>query len=126
MFFTSLRIAIKALGRNKMRTALTMLGMTIGVAAVLTMIALGTGAQSNVSSSVKSAGTTLLFVRGGNFTKGGEEANIATGGGSSTSLNPGDADAIGQIPNVAHYSSNVKMAGWVAVESSVVPSSWRS
>jgi putative ABC transport system permease protein len=116
MFLTSLRIAVKALGRNKMRTALTMLGMTIGVAAVLTMIALGTGAQSNVNSSVKSAGTTLLFVRGGNYTKGGEEANIANGGGSSTSLSVSDAQAIGQIPGVARVSSNVKTTGWVAVE----------
>jgi len=116
MLQTSLRIAIKAMGRNKMRTALTMLGMTIGVAAVLTMIALGTGAQSNVSSNVKSAGTTLLFVRGGNYTKGGEDTNIATGGGSSTSLNAEDATAIGKMPNVAQYSANVKMTGWVAVD----------
>jgi ABC-type antimicrobial peptide transport system permease subunit len=104
------------MGRNKMRTALTMLGMTIGVAAVLTMIALGTGAQSNVSSNMKSAGTTLLFVRGGNFTKGGEDTAIATGNGSSTSLNAADATAIGQIPGVAQYSANVKMTGWVAVD----------
>ena len=45
-FLMILRIALKALGRNKMRTALTMLGMIIGVAAVITMVALGTGAQS--------------------------------------------------------------------------------
>lgn len=116
MLLTSLRIAIKAMGRNKMRTALTMLGMTIGVAAVLTMIALGTGAQSSVSSNVKSAGTTLLFVRGGNFTKGGEDAKIATGAGSATSLTPEDAVAIGQLPGVAFYSANVKTSAWVSVE----------
>jgi ABC-type antimicrobial peptide transport system permease subunit len=114
MLLTSLRIAIKALGRNKMRTALTMLGMTIGVSAVLTMIALGTGAQSSVSSNMKSAGTTLLFVRGGNFTKGGEDMKIATGAGSATSLTADDAIAIGQIPGVAHYSANVKMSTWVS------------
>jgi putative ABC transport system permease protein len=114
MLLTSFRIAIKAMGRNKMRTALTMLGMTIGVAAVLTMIALGTGAQSSVSSNMKSAGTTLLFVRGGNFTKGGEDAKIATGAGSATSLTADDATAIGQIPGVAHYSANVRMSTWVS------------
>ena len=116
MLMTSLRIAIKAMGRNKMRTALTMLGMTIGVAAVLTMVALGTGAQSNVSSNMKSAGTTLLFVRGGNFTRGGESMKIATGAGSATTLNPDDAEAIGKIPGVASYSSNVRMTGWVMVD----------
>jgi putative ABC transport system permease protein len=114
MLLTSLRIAIKAMGRNKMRTALTMLGMTIGVAAVLTMVALGTGAQSSVSSNMKSAGTTLLFVRGGNFTKGGEDAKIATGAGSATSLTAEDATAIGQIPGIAHYSANVKSTTWVS------------
>jgi len=114
MLLTSLRIAIKATGRNKMRTALTMFGMTIGVAAVLTMIALGTGAQSSVSSNMKSAGTTLLFVRSGNFTKGGEDAKIPTGGGSATSLTLEDAEAIGQIPGVAHYSANVKMSSWIS------------
>jgi len=116
MLLTSLKIAVKAMGRHKMRTALTMLGMTIGVAAVLTMVALGTGAQSNVSSNVKSAGTTLLFVRGGNFTKGGESMKIATGTGSSTSLNAEDAEAIGKIGGVAHYSANVRMTGWVATD----------
>ena len=62
---------------NKLRTGLALLGMTIGVAAVFTMFALGTGAQENVSSDVRSAGTTLIFVRAGNFTRGGEESNIA-------------------------------------------------
>ena len=47
----TLRIAFKALGRNKMRTALTMLGMIIGVAAVITMVALGTGAQTSIEDA---------------------------------------------------------------------------
>ena len=50
------RIALKALGRNKMRTALTMLGMIIGVAAVITMVALGTGAQSSIDAQIQTAG----------------------------------------------------------------------
>ena len=56
------RIAFKALGRNKMRTALTMLGMIIGVAAVITMVALGTGAQSSIESQIQSAGTNMIIV----------------------------------------------------------------
>jgi putative ABC transport system permease protein len=114
MLSKSLKIAVAALQKNKMRTGLAMLGMTIGVAAVLTMFALGTGAQSNVSSEVKSAGTTLLFVRAGNFTKGGEETKIQTGMGSSSTLNPGDTDAIRGIKGVGHASSVVHARSWVA------------
>lgn len=113
MWKTSLRIAVKALKANKLRTGLALLGMTIGVAAVLTMFALGTGAQQSVSSDVKSAGTTLITVRAGNFTRGGEESNIATGLGTATSLSPQDADAIRGIKGVAHVSSVTRMRGWV-------------
>ena len=56
------RIALKALGRNKMRTALTMLGMIIGVAAVITMVALGTGAQSSIDAQIQTAGTNMIMV----------------------------------------------------------------
>ena len=68
---TSLRIALRALGRNKMRTALTMLGLIIGVAAVVTMVALGDGAGQTVQDNVRSAGTNLVHVNAGNYTRGG-------------------------------------------------------
>jgi putative ABC transport system permease protein len=113
MWKTSLRIAVKALKANKLRTGLALLGMTIGVAAVLTMFALGTGAQQRVSSDVGSAGTTLISVRAGNFTRGGEESNIASGLGTATSLTPADAEAIRGIQGVAHVSSVTRMRGWV-------------
>src|SRR5437870_3953940 len=54
------RIAFKALSRNKMRTSLTMLGMIIGVAAVITLVALGNGAQSVVEDQIKAGGTNLF------------------------------------------------------------------
>jgi len=113
MLRKSFKIAIAALKKNKMRTGLAMLGMTIGVAAVLTMFALGTGAQENVSSEVRSAGTTLLFVRAGNFTKGGEETKIATGMGSATTLTADDAAAFRALPGVAHASSLVRIRSWI-------------
>src|SRR5437868_1902276 len=111
---SSLRIAVKALRTNKLRTGLAMLGMTIGVGAVLTMFALGTGAQQSVSSDVKSAGTTLVTVRAGNFTRGGEESKIATGLGSANTLMPADADAIRKLPGVALASCVTRMRGWVS------------
>src|SRR5580700_8174202 len=102
---SSLKIAVKARKTNKLRTGLAMLGMTIGIAAVLAMFALGTGAQQSVSSDVKSAGTTLITVRAGNFTRNGEESNIATGLGSATTLTPDDAEAVRGIKGVQYVSS---------------------
>jgi putative ABC transport system permease protein len=62
----SLRVALRALGRNKMRTALTMLGIIIGVSAVITMVGLGQGATQRVTASISSLGTNLLTVIPGN------------------------------------------------------------
>ena len=114
MLVTSLRIALKALGRHKLRTALTMLGMMIGVAAVITMVALGTGAQETVSDDVQSAGTNLVTVKAGNYTRGGAELGIAQGLGASTTLTADDAHAIAEIPGVRYYAPEVRLRGWVA------------
>lgn len=110
----SFRIAVKALRRHKLRAGLTILGITIGVAAVITMVALGMGAQDTVSQDVQSAGTNLIQVRAGNFTRGGESSNIASGLGSATTLNASDAEAIGGIPGVQHYAVGVRLRGWVS------------
>ena len=64
------RIAFKALSRNKMRTGLTMLGMIIGVSAVITLVAMGNGAQSVIEDQIKGAGTNMITVNAGNFTSG--------------------------------------------------------
>jgi putative ABC transport system permease protein len=64
---TSLFVAWRALGRNKLQTLLTMLGMTMGVAAVMTMIALGSGAQTAIEDQVRAAGMNLIVVKAGNY-----------------------------------------------------------
>jgi putative ABC transport system permease protein len=64
---TSWLIALRSLRRNRLQTALTMLGMTIGVATVLTMISLGSGAQKAIQDQVKAAGMNMLIVTAGNF-----------------------------------------------------------
>ena len=61
------QVALKALSKNKLQTALTMIGLTIGVATVLTMIALGSGAQSAIQDQVKAAGMNLILVTAGNY-----------------------------------------------------------
>jgi ABC-type antimicrobial peptide transport system permease subunit len=66
-FRTSVVVALQALRRNRLRTALTMIGMTIGVATVLAMIALGTGAQAAIEQQVRAAGMNLIIVKAGNY-----------------------------------------------------------
>jgi putative ABC transport system permease protein len=97
----TLRIALKALNRNKMRTILTMLGMIIGVGAVITMVALGTGARTTIEERVKSAGTNMINVNAGNFSTGG----VRMGQGNSTTLVPEDAAAIRAIPGVQYVAA---------------------
>src|SRR3954465_1639053 len=99
--FMTLRIALKALNRNKMRTVLTMLGMIIGVGAVITMVALGTGARTTIEERVKSAGTNMVMVNAGNFSSGG----VRTGQGNSTTLMPDDAAAMRQLPGVQYVAA---------------------
>jgi putative ABC transport system permease protein len=94
------RVALKALARNKMRTALTMLGMIIGVAAVIAMVALGTGAQAVIEDQIKSAGTNLITVSPGSMNAMG----VRTGFGNSNRMMPEDADAIRQLPQIEYVS----------------------
>src|SRR5881394_1470072 len=103
------RIALKALGRNKMRTALTMLGMIIGVAAVITMVALGTGAQTSIEAQIQSAGTNVIIVMAGNFSSGG----VRQGQGNASTLTPDDAAAIQNVQGVQYKAAGVNTRGQV-------------
>ena len=104
-----LRIAFKALNRNKMRTALTMLGMIIGVAAVITMVALGTGAQTSIEAQIQSAGTNMIMVNAGNFSQGG----VRMGQGNASTLVPEDAAAVAQLPGVQYTAPQSNTRGQV-------------
>ena len=98
--FMTFRIAFKALARNKLRTALTMLGMIIGVAAVIAMVALGTGAKAMIEAQVMSAGTNLITIMPGFSMQMGAKG----GGGSNTRLMEADAKVLRELPNVAYVS----------------------
>ena len=108
-FLMVLRVAFKALARNKMRTALTMLGMIIGVSAVITMVALGTGAQSSIETQIQSAGTNMIMVSAGNFMSGG----VRMGQGNASTLTPEDALAIRDVPGVQYIAPGVNTRGQV-------------
>jgi ABC-type antimicrobial peptide transport system permease subunit len=108
------RVALRALRRNVLRTVLTMLGIIIGVAAVMAMVALGNGAQGAVESEMRSAGANLVFVTAGNYTRGGDAVNIASGLGAATTLTPADADAIAAVEGVAYRAAGVSERAFAA------------
>jgi putative ABC transport system permease protein len=102
--FASLRIAGRALRRNKMRSLLTMLGIIIGVGAVIGSVSLTTGATKQVESQVASLGESVITVFSGNFTSGA----MRGGWGSAPTLTVDDALAIGELNNVVAVSPEVR------------------
>lgn len=94
---TILKIAIRAIQANKMRSILTSLGIIIGVAAVIVMLSIGNGAQISIQNEIKSMGSNLIMIRSGSSTSGGARM----GHGSQPTLKNGDADAIQEkIPSI--------------------------
>ena len=92
----AVRVALRALGANKLRTTLTMLGIIIGVAAVIALMSIGRGAQAQVTSQIQSLGTNLLFIRPGATQQGG----VKSSAGQAATLTLDDADAIASLANV--------------------------
>ena len=87
---SGIRIALRALRVNKLRSTLTMLGIIIGVAAVIVMISVGSGAQARVEDQIRTLGTNLVIVVPGSVTSGG----VRMGAGSRSSLTEDDSYAI--------------------------------
>jgi putative ABC transport system permease protein len=101
--FMIARVALKALARNKMRTALTMLGMIIGVGAVITMVALGHGARMAIEDQIRGAGTNMITIMPGSATTGG----VKQGGGTARLL-PADASALRLLPEAAFVTEGMQ------------------
>ena len=97
----SLRIALRALMVNKMRSALTMLGIIIGVGAVIAMVAVGSGAKRRIAEQIASMGSNLIIVLSGSSTSGG----IRFGSGTVPTLTVDDGKAIlNEIPAVKYVA----------------------
>ena len=93
-----LKIAIRALTRNKLRSALTMLGIIIGVGAVIATVGVGQGASQKVQDQIASMGTNMLFISAGSVNRGGLHIGI----GATKSLTEADMKAVlEQVPTVA-------------------------
>ncbi len=101
-----IRVAFRALVRNKMRAILTMLGIIIGVAAVIAMVSIGQGAQASVQAQIESIGTNLLFISAGAQNVGGVRSG--TGDSGTNSLTVEDLDAIRrEVPSVSMVTPTV-------------------
>ncbi|HVV00751.1 MAG TPA: ABC transporter permease [Verrucomicrobiae bacterium] len=107
----TMRIALRALRRNKMRTLLTMLGMIIGVAAVIAMVGIGNGAKSQIEQQIASLGQNVILIFSGSFTRGG----VHSGWGGAGTLTVEDAEAIQrEIPGVTVVSPEVRSGTQIA------------
>lgn len=105
----SVRIALRSIGANKLRAGLTMLGIIIGVMAVITMLSIGRGMQNTVVQQINSIGTNLLFIRPGNTQQGGvRQAETAA------TLTLDDAEAISTLPNIVAVAPTIEGAGQFA------------
>ena len=99
------RVALLAIRRNKVRSALTMLGVIIGVASVIAMIALGSGARAAIDEQIQSQGTTLIYLSSGSF---GGPGRAAQGSGSTQTLTEEDAEAVArEVPTIARWTPGV-------------------
>ena len=107
----TLRMALRALRRNKLRTLLTMLGMIIGVGAVIAMVGIGNGAKTQIENQIASLGQNVILVFSGSMTRGG----VHTGWGGSGTLTLDDAEAIQrEIPGVTVVSPEVRSSTQIA------------
>jgi putative ABC transport system permease protein len=101
----TLRIALMALRRNAVRSALTALGVIIGVASVIAMIALSSGARAAIDEQIQAQGTNVIYVSAGSFGRGG----VRSGSGGTTSLTLDDAKAIAdQVTTISRYTPVVR------------------
>ena len=106
-FLESARIALRSLSANKLRSGLTMLGIIIGVMAVVTMLSIGRGAQAAITNQINSIGTNLLFVRPGATQTGG----VRTAEGSAATLTMEDGQALIGLPGIISVAPEVDSFG---------------
>jgi putative ABC transport system permease protein len=122
----TVRLAVRALVRNRSRSLLTMLGVIIGVAAVIVTVAIGAGARASVSAQITGLGSNLIIVIPGNLTQGG----VNTGTGAASTLTPEDGLALTKLTGVAAVSPGVVLraqvvspnANWSTQVAGVAPS----
>jgi len=107
ILWTNLRVALRALAANKMRSLLTMLGVIIGVAAVVALVSLGQGAQTEITSQIEGIGANLIFVIPGRL----EDRGVVGASGTAQTLTLSDAKAVATLPGVVAMAPIYQSSG---------------
>lgn len=107
-----LRVALRALARNKMRTALTMLGIIIGVGAVICTVAIGVGASNQVAAQIRNLGENMIFIQAGSVSSRG----VHMGSQATKTLTVDDAKALKEIPFIKAITPGVGSAAQVVYQ----------
>ncbi len=106
----SVRIALRSLSANKLRSGLTMLGIIIGVMAVIAMLSIGRGAQAAITAQINSIGTNLLFIRPG----APQQSGVRSAEGSAATLTLEDAEALTSVPDIVGVAPTVDSFAQIA------------
>lgn len=114
-----LKIAIKALNNNKMRCFLTMLGIIIGVASVITMLAIGQGSKISIRDQISEMGSNMIMIHPGNMQRGG----VRQSADDMQTLEVSDYEAIKELPGIAAVSPSVNSGGQLVNGNNNYPSS---
>lgn len=114
-----LKIALKALNNNKLRCFLTMLGIIIGVASVITMLAIGQGSKDSIRRQISEMGSNMIMIHPGNMQRGG----VRQSADDMQTLETSDYEALRQLPGVAAISPSVNSGGQLVNGNNNYPSS---
>ncbi len=106
-FGNLLKIALKALNNNKLRCFLTMLGIIIGVASVITMLAIGQGSKNSIKAQISEMGSNMIMIHPGNMERGGVRQSTD----DNQTLEVTDYEALQSLPGIAAISPSVNSAG---------------
>lgn len=102
-----LKIALKALNNNKLRCFLTMLGIIIGVASVITMLAIGQGSKNSIKAQISEMGSNMIMIHPGNMQRGG----VRQSSDAMQSLKVADYEELQTLPGIAAISPSVNSSG---------------
>ena len=114
-----LKIALKALNNNKLRCFLTMLGIIIGVASVITMLAIGQGSKNSIKAQISEMGSNMIMIHPGNMQRGG----VRQSADDMQTLEVADYEALKDLPGVAAVSPSVNSGGQLVNGNNNYPSS---
>lgn len=114
-----LKIALKALNNNKLRCFLTMLGIIIGVASVITMLAIGQGSKNSIKAQISEMGSNMIMIRPGNMQRGG----VRQSADDMQTLEESDYEALKDLPGIAAVSPSVNSGGQLVNGNNNYPSS---